>query len=57
MKSDACEPRGAGLLNPPKPALGAGLLTPPKPALGAGLLYWDMVRVYTDHIAIPRQNR
>jgi hypothetical protein len=40
------------------PALGAGL-TPPKhePALGAGLLYWDMVRVYTDHIPIPRQNR
>ena len=30
---------------------------PSRLALCAGLLYWDMVRVYTDHIPIPRQNR
>ena len=28
-----------------------------EPTLGAGLLYWDMVRVYTNQIRFPRQNR
>ena len=40
-----------------RPRCEADLTTLTGLALCAGLLYRDMVRVYTDHIPIPRQNR